>query len=142
MERCGYMLQLFQEDKGGKVMPTKAEYEKLLMHSLQPGDVVRIPLKDTREYNSQRVTFARAKAAVEKTGVDLQYVYYSKVEEPDNSIFMEIRKTAPGNTVFLFKEGEEFVPKNIEENKPLTTVQDEEFKLWLKKQEESQSKME
>ena len=122
-------------------MPTKVEYEKLLLHSLEPGDVVRVPMASAKEWNSQRVTFDRARRAVKRLGINTDYISYSKEVDSEGAVFLQITHARHSATTFQFKEGDKFIDKNIEADGELSTVEDKEFVKWLedqKKAEESE----
>lgn len=114
-------------------MPTRNDYEKLILHSLPPGAVVRVPMTNSKQYASQRMMFYRTLKTCIKLGKDITNISSVKVEE-NGKIFLEIQNQIPGSTAFLFKEENgEFKEKVIDSpDEPLLTAEELKFQEWLK----------
>lgn len=111
-------------------MPTKNDYERLLMYQLKKGNVVRVPMKTDSNYHSQRMIFYRVLNKLKQTIPDLQEVSTSRVVE-NGVTYLEIQNAIPQPGTFLFKEGGIFIEKEIPENMP--TAEELDFLQWQEK---------
>lgn len=109
-------------------MPTRDDYERLILHSLKPGSKVRVPMKDLQEYNSQRMTFFRLLQSLKATAHDVSRISTRKVVEVDQ-IFLEIENLPQSSATFLLETEEGFQP--IEVSRDLSTREDDAFEKWM-----------
>lgn len=109
-------------------MPTRDDYERLILHSLKAGDKVRVPMKDQQEYNSQRMVLFRLMQSLRATAHDVSLIATRKVVD-DTKIYLEIEHLSGKDPVFLFETAEGFKPKTV--SRKLGTREDDEFEKWV-----------
>ena len=110
-------------------MKTKNDYEKLFLHAIKPGNVVRVKLQHEKEFNSQRMIIYRLLQTPSLSAIKANISVTKQVEGATD--YLVIRYLEP-STEFEFFDNGEFTAIDICKDNDLLTSEEEEFEIWQK----------
>ena len=111
-------------------MPTRDDYERLLMHGINPGERVRILMENQQEYNSQRMIFYRLLENLRAKGYHFPYIQ-TKKRIFNEKIYFVIEHLFEDDPVFEIEKRDGTIEKKVLP-RDLAISEDNEFETWLK----------
>ena len=110
-------------------MPTRDDYERLLLHGIKPGERVRIPMENDQEYNDQRMVVQRLLESLREKGYHFPFLVLKKRRFNDR-IYLIVEHLYEDDPVFEFEKPDGTIEtKTI--SRDMLTSDESEFGKWM-----------